>query len=1183
PSYAVKAEAYAKTQTSFNYENTPLEIEYYADQVISSGEGAWWYSGFILSNDTTMSHQTSGGGHYAPDNGIAIRQPLNGYGSAGAAIDVDSYVDTSSTSVYYTSDNPGSHKFNLIVDNENVTVYVDDVMVAENVEHNITGYDSYIYFLRASDQYIWNTQKWDYVIVRQHATDEPTYTISENIEEISFSNKKVISILPSSSGTLTDYQMSFNITYEPEMQTDFDDIRFTDKKNTPLPYWMESITNSNSAKVWVKVPEINAISGATIKMYYGNSAVESESNGNDVFEFFDDFSSSLDPDKWTTVYNTPNGGSCDVTTEDGKLKVSVRGPSYAVKAEAYAKTQTSFNYENTPLEIEYYADQVISSGEGAWWYSGFILSNDTTMSHQTSGGGHYAPDNGIAIRQPLNGYGSAGAAIDVDSYVDTSSTSVYYTSDNPGSHKFNLIVDNENVTVYVDDVMVAENVEHNITGYDSYIYFLRASDQYIWNTQKWDYVIVRQHATDEPTYTISENIEEISFSNEGRVTFTYDSLGRKIAMNDPDMGNWTYEYDLNGNLINQTDARGISTLLSYDALDRFTAIDYPNDEDVSFTYDLEYNGTLSRVTKGAISSIYDYDDRYRVEGETIGYVPGTSGYTTSYEYDSMDRPTTITYPDGNSVDLTYNAQTLLESVEGVVDNLDYNARNQITTKELSNGVVTSYTYDAEKLLLDRIYTESLQDLNYEFDNVGNILEIEDNVMNSVKTYGYDDLDRLTSADMSVNSVSTYQRDFSYDQYGCIQQVDENSITISSYEYNLTPFHAPDTYNGNILDYDDNGNLVEDEDFIYVYNDANQLSEVRYSSNSSLVEKYWYDANGQRGKKQNSAGEFTYYVNQFYEIENGTATSYFFRDAERIAKQTDEGMEWYLSDHLGSTTLLVNESGLEVERTEYYPYGEVQSGGLEKYGFTGQENDIDTELMYYGARYYSPEYRIFVQPDTMLPDPYNPQALNRYAYTLNNPVKYNDPSGHFVETIPDAAWLIPSAILLALDPSPENKAFFCADVAALLIPGVPSTWIVRWPKAVKLLEATQGFLRISKELSGEERFLFNAYKFNRNYFLSTGTGLVIDGIDDKFYSQDKNSEFLQDNFNGNVPDSFNFDECYRLRYVAENGQMVSTFGKGDFYLYGFNSDKTKSLWINMVTNEINIEPMEENNDEEDNED
>jgi RHS repeat-associated protein len=502
-----------------------------------------------------------------------------------------------------------------------------------------------------------------------------------------------------------------------------------------------------------------------------------------------------------------------------------------------------------------------------------------------------------------------------------------------------------------------------------------------------------------------DDIQIVQEISNNHVYFTYDSLGRKVAMSDPDMGEWTYEYDLNGNLVSQTDARCISTLLTYDDLNRVTSIDYPNDEDVSFTYDLEYNGTLSRVVKGSISSAYDYDQRYRVEDETLsfGFIPYT--YTTSYEYDSMDRVTRITYPDASSVNLTYNAQTLLESVEGVVDNLDYNARNQITTKELSNGVVTNYTYDTEKLLLDRIYTPGLQDLNYEFDNVGNILEIEDDVLDSVKTYGYDDLDRLISADMEVNSVPSYQRDFTYDRYGCIRQVDENSVPISTYSYNMTPFHAPLSYNGNTLNYDANGNLIEDENFIYIYNDANQLSEVQHASNNSFIEKYWYDAEGKRVKKLNSTYSFTFYVNQFYEItNNNNGTRYFFRDDERVAKETAGDMEWYLSDHLGSTTLLINESGLEVERTEYYPYGAIESGGSEKYGFTGQENDADTGLMYYGVRYYSPEVRVFTQPDTLLPDPYNPQALNRYSYAQNNPVRYTDPSGHYIESGIDLAFI-----------------------------------------------------------------------------------------------------------------------------------------------------------------------------------
>jgi RHS repeat-associated protein len=249
-------------------------------------------------------------------------------------------------------------------------------------------------------------------------------------------------------------------------------------------------------------------------------------------------------------------------------------------------------------------------------------------------------------------------------------------------------------------------------------------------------------------------------------------------------------------------------------------------------------------------------------------------------------------------------------------------------------------------------------------------------------------------------------------------------------------HAPVTYKGNTLDYDANGNLIDDEDFIYFYNDANQLSEVHYSANNSLMEKYWYDANGKRIKKQNSGGEFTYYISNFYEIDNGTSTSYFFRDNERVAKQTSEGMKWYLSDHLGSTSLMVDENGLDVERTDYFPYGQVRSGGLEKYGFTGQENDADTGLMYYGARYYSPEYSIFVQPDTMLPDPYNPQALNRYSYALNNPVKYTDPSGHFVDIVIDAGFLAMDINDIRTGNADKwTYIGLTTDVACLALPGV----------------------------------------------------------------------------------------------------------------------------------------------------
>ena len=84
-------------------------------------------------------------------------------------------------------------------------------------------------------------------------------------------------------------------------------------------------------------------------------------------------------------------------------------------------------------------------------------------------------------------------------------------------------------------------------------------------------------------------------------------------------------------------------------------------------------------------------------------------------------------------------------------------------------------------------------------------------------------------------------------------------------------------------------------------------------------------------------------------------------------------------------------------TSLSPFGQIREGQLSDLtdlGFTGQRHDDSTGgLMHYGARYYLSELRRFISPDTIVPGAGNPQALNRYAYVVNNPVKYIDPSGH----------------------------------------------------------------------------------------------------------------------------------------------------------------------------------------------
>jgi RHS repeat-associated protein len=82
--------------------------------------------------------------------------------------------------------------------------------------------------------------------------------------------------------------------------------------------------------------------------------------------------------------------------------------------------------------------------------------------------------------------------------------------------------------------------------------------------------------------------------------------------------------------------------------------------------------------------------------------------------------------------------------------------------------------------------------------------------------------------------------------------------------------------------------------------------------------------------------------------------------------------------------------------KYFPFGDCwQSQGTLPTDrlFTGQRLDDNTGLYYYNARYYDPTIGRFISADTIVPNPANPQSLNRYSYCLNNPLKYIDPSGH----------------------------------------------------------------------------------------------------------------------------------------------------------------------------------------------
>jgi RHS repeat-associated protein len=115
---------------------------------------------------------------------------------------------------------------------------------------------------------------------------------------------------------------------------------------------------------------------------------------------------------------------------------------------------------------------------------------------------------------------------------------------------------------------------------------------------------------------------------------------------------------------------------------------------------------------------------------------------------------------------------------------------------------------------------------------------------------------------------------------------------------------------------------------------------------------------------------------------------------------NNGLFYYLTDHLGSTSALMTSSnGIRSgSMTRYHPFGSYRGNApaqqLTDQGFTGHKQNDDLGLIYMNARYYVGSIGRFASADTIVPDPMNPQQFNRYTYVLNNPLRFTDPTGHY---------------------------------------------------------------------------------------------------------------------------------------------------------------------------------------------
>ena len=197
-------------------------------------------------------------------------------------------------------------------------------------------------------------------------------------------------------------------------------------------------------------------------------------------------------------------------------------------------------------------------------------------------------------------------------------------------------------------------------------------------------------------------------------------------------------------------------------------------------------------------------------------------------------------------------------------------------------------------------------------------------------------------------------------------------------------------------------------YTLTYDYENHLTAV---SGGSVSASFVYDTDGNRVKGTVN-GTTTVYIAGLYEYQGGATTLYYEGNAlRRTGYAANNGVFYLLQDQLKSSSVLTNQNGTVNSRNYFYPFGGNRGGAvfsaLTTKRFTGQYHEQGLPggegLSYYGARWYDAQVGRFLSADTLVPNPGNPQSLNRYSYGKNNPTGRIDPTGHFDITPGDDPW------------------------------------------------------------------------------------------------------------------------------------------------------------------------------------
>ncbi|OMC79200.1 DNRLRE domain-containing protein [Viridibacillus sp. FSL H8-0123] len=490
-----------------------------------------------------------------------------------------------------------------------------------------------------------------------------------------------------------------------------------------------------------------------------------------------------------------------------------------------------------------------------------------------------------------------------------------------------------------------------------------------------------------------------------------------------------YKYNSNGNLAIETKPSGISTQYEYNEVndvDKVTVKKSPtgptllywdqeyengllksikffneqnNTDIVNKKFEYDENGKLTNYSVGSFASIYGYDNKDRINNVKTEFKHGANTWgidqSTEYKVDE-DKIDIVKVKSGDKLlqsykfdeDVASNKNSIMVNTNLFERIIQFNKANLLATIQYKQG------------------NQVTSQFSYIYDQSGNIKQEESN--KDVSIFEYDANNQLEKETLTDGSTNTYV----YDKVGNRKERISGKQT-DVFEYNVA--NQIKTKNGQAYTYDVDGNLTQDENFKYEYNELGQQVRITDLADKEIA-RYEYDETGLRTKKFVGTKTYEYHFdngNLAMEVikENDIILEYRYYQWNgytplgMVLKKKDAEGAWkeysyyYWTNQRGDVISVRNNSGDEVGSYNYDAYGNilVLDGEVAKENsirYAGYYYDTETKNYYLQARYYNPDNGAFLALDSHPGDSGEPLSQNGYTYGNNNPMKYVDPFGKF---------------------------------------------------------------------------------------------------------------------------------------------------------------------------------------------